>query len=87
MLLNMWWIRLIVILLTYLTGDLGLSDIKIWKFGSTQTQHGNGRPRHLHIRVKKVKFHFYIALLESLRLSVELYKLTSPSRESHPTLV
>ena len=28
MLITMWWIRLLIILLTYLTGDLGLSDIK-----------------------------------------------------------
>ena len=49
MLLNMWWISLLIILLTNITGNLGLSDIKIWKFGTTHTQHGNGGPRHSHI--------------------------------------
>ena len=48
----MWWIRIFVILLTYLTGNLDISDIKIWKF-STSTRHGGHntgpRPRHSHL--------------------------------------
>ena len=40
MYLNMWWIRLFIILLTNLIGDLNLSDVKIWKFNST-AKHGS----------------------------------------------
>ena len=55
MLLNMWWIRLLIILLTYINGNLGLRDIKIWKFDPTHTQHGNGGPRNSHITLNNMK--------------------------------
>ena len=32
MILNMWWIRLFIYLLTYLMENLQISDVKIWKF-------------------------------------------------------
>ena len=47
---NMWWVRLFIVLLTYIIGDLNISDIKVWKF-SNITRHGghcHNWARHSH---------------------------------------
>ena len=48
MYLNTWWIRLFIIFITYLTGYLNISNVKVWKFTTTTKQASNGHPRHSH---------------------------------------
>ena len=55
MYLNMWWIRILIVLLTYLMGNLHLSDVKIWKF-STNTKlgsngHSHSQAKHSHLKL------------------------------------
>ena len=49
MYINMWWIRLFIIFITYLTGHLNISDIKIWKF--TKAKH-DGSHSQSHCRLR-----------------------------------
>ena len=49
MYVNMWWVRLFIIFITYLTRYLNMSDVRIWKFTTKSKQECNGQPKHSHI--------------------------------------
>ena len=49
MYVNMWWVRLFIIFITYLTGYLNISNVKIWKLTTKSKQECNGQPKHSHI--------------------------------------
>ena len=70
----MWWVRLFIILITYLTGYLDISDVKVWKFSSNKQNghsHSHSRERHSHIELNnKSTIHYDLNALRQMEIAV-----------------
>ena len=70
--LNMWWIRLFVVLLTYLTGYLNINNIRIWKLSTSTRSHGHSHARQSHLPLnKKLTIQYDPTALKEMELAVQ----------------